>query len=221
MTEDDPGEDAADEDPFADIEADDAADEDPFADTDEDPFADTDEDPFADIEGVEQEDDPFTDLSAGGDPSADFGPSDNTLFTDEGAAELDEEAVWERIEADDEDDAEPEATPELDPGTGPDLTTPSESDEEDRETVVKKRSYCEQCEYFSEPPTVACTYPDAEIVELVDTAQFRVRNCPIVARRRNNDLAAIAEGGGTADPEPESGGTADPELEVGDSGADD
>lgn len=209
MTEDEPDEEPDEADPFADIEAEGAT-------SGADPFADTDEDPFADIEGVEQEDDPFTDLSAGAeDPSTDFGPSDNTLFTDEGVTGLDEEAVWERLEADGEDDggddADPETTPELGAAAGPDRTTRGEEDDEGRETVVNKRSYCEQCEYFSEPPAVACTYPDAEIVELVDTGQFRVRDCPIVARRQNNDLAAITEGGGTADPE----------LETGDSGADD
>ncbi|WP_276260923.1 hypothetical protein [Haloglomus litoreum] len=192
------------------------------ADDDDDPFDDTDDDPFDDIEGVELEDDPFTDLSAGDeDPSTDFGPSDNTLFTDEGTTDLDEEAVWERIEGDGEDGTEPETAPELDAGAGPDRPPRSDEEDEGRETVVKKRSYCEQCEYFSEPPAVACTYPDAEIVELVDTARFRVRNCPIVTRRRSNDLAAITEGGGTADPELEGGAATDPEPEATDSGADD
>lgn len=214
MTEDGSDEGTDEEDPFAEVEAEDAASE-------ADPFADTDEDPFADIEGVEQGDDPFGDLGAGSDPSTDSGPSDNTLFTDEGDTELDEEAVWERLEGGGEERAEPETTPELDAGGEPDRTPQSGAEGEGRETVVKKRSYCEQCEHFSEPPAVACTYPGAEIVELVTTSQFRVRDCPIVDRRRSNDLTAITEGGGTTDPELEAGDTTDPELEAGDSGADD
>lgn len=54
------------------------------------------------------------------------------------------------------------------------------------ETVVPKRRYCQGCEHFSDPPDVACTHPDGEIVEVVDIARFRVRNCPIVAFRRDH-----------------------------------
>lgn len=224
MTEDDhedteaEGDTKPDEDTAADT------DEDPFADTDDDPFADIDEeeaeegaseaDPFTDIDGIELEDDPFTDLSVGGtgDPSTDFGPSDNTLFTDEGATELDDEAVWDRIEGDGEDGIEAETTPELDPETGPEPT--ASSDDGGVETVVKKGTYCEKCEHFSDPPDVSCTYPNSEIVELIDTGHFRVRNCPVVARRRSSDISSIAEGGGTTAPELEADDRTGPEPEV-------
>jgi hypothetical protein len=152
-------------------------------------------DPFADIEGVEAEDDPFTDLSVGdGDPSSDFGPSDNTLFTDEDGSPLDEEAVWEQVDGD---AGEAATGPDLDE----DLGESADGAVDTGETVVKKRSYCERCEHFSRPPEVSCGYPNSEIVELVDTGRFRVRNCPIVERRQSRDISSIAEGGGTTDPE--------------------
>jgi hypothetical protein len=186
-------------DPFADSEGDEAVD--PFAELDGDD--DGESDPFADIEGVEAEDDPFTDLSVGdSDPSTDFGPSDNTLFTDEDGADLDEEAVWEQVDGDAD---EATTVPDLDeePGESADGAVDT------GETVVKKRTYCERCEHFSQPPEVSCSYPDSEIVELVDTGRFRVRNCPIVERRRSRDISSIADGGGSADLELEAGDTAD------------
>jgi hypothetical protein len=186
-------------DPFADSEGGEAPD-DPFAELGDD---DGESDPFADIEGVEVEDDPFTDLSVGdGDPSTDFGPSDNTLFTDEDGAALDDEAVWEQIDG----DADEAATvPDLDE----DLGESADGAVETGETVVKKRSYCERCEHFSQPPEVSCGYPNSEIVELVDTGRFRVRNCPIVERRQSRDISSIADGGGATDPELAAGDDAD------------
>lgn len=188
-------------DPFADI--DEGAADDPFADLGDD--GDDGTDPFADIEGVEAEDDPFADLDVGdGDPSTDFGPSDNTLFTDEGTSEIDDEAVWDQVEGDaDGDGAEAATVPEeaLDGAAEPSVDT--------GETVVKKRSYCERCEHFSQPPEVSCSYPGSEIVELVDTGRFRVRNCPIVERRQSRDISSIAGGGGVAGPELESGDPVD------------
>jgi hypothetical protein len=54
------------------------------------------------------------------------------------------------------------------------------------ETVVPKRRYCQDCEHFTDPPEVACTHPDGEILEVVDVDRFRVRNCPVVGFRRNH-----------------------------------
>lgn len=52
------------------------------------------------------------------------------------------------------------------------------------EAVVPKRRYCQACEYFTDPPDVACTHPVGEILEVTDIEHFRVRNCPVVAYRR-------------------------------------
>ncbi|MFB6207257.1 MAG: hypothetical protein ABEJ05_12105, partial [Haloglomus sp.] len=139
--------------------------------------------PLDEIDGVDSEADPDPFAALDVDESA-APAGDGDLFTDEQAADLDEEAVWEQLEGDD--------------ATGRPLDRDGEraGDGLDRagETVVEKQSYCERCEHFSEPPEVACTYPDAEIVELVDASRFRVRNCPVVARRRSDDLSGIAGG---------------------------
>ena len=52
------------------------------------------------------------------------------------------------------------------------------------DAVVAKDRYCESCRYLSDPPTVSCTHAGTAIVEFVDREHVRVRNCPIVARRR-------------------------------------
>jgi hypothetical protein len=77
--------------------------------------------------------------------------------------EVDSEAVWERLAAEETDDS----------------TAPVG----DEERVVDKRSFCHRCEYFSEPPALECSHEGTEIVELVDVANFRVRGCPVVAER--------------------------------------
>jgi len=90
-------------------------------------------------------------------------------FTSQDVADLDVDAVWEQVESggvgDDEDPVETE------------------------ERVVSKASFCQQCEFFSEPPSVGCGHEGTEILELVDTDHFRVRNCPKVAEEeRLGDL---------------------------------
>lgn len=46
--------------------------------------------------------------------------------------------------------------------------------------VIPKRDYCQRCQYFSDPPEVACTYEGSEIVALEDVEHFRVTDCPVV-----------------------------------------
>jgi hypothetical protein len=211
------------EDPFAAVDGVEAEDtDDPFADIDDVSDEESSSDPFADIEGVKQDDDPFTDLSVdSADPSTDDSPSENTLFTEESAGDIDDGSVWSQLESEvegDGDAGESAATPELDIADEELDEAVDEAVESagSGETVVKKRSYCEQCEYFSEPPDISCTYPGSEIIELVDTRRFRVRDCPIVERRENSDINSIAESGGSADGELEGGeptGGSSPELE--------
>jgi len=50
----------------------------------------------------------------------------------------------------------------------------------DTETLVDKRAYCQECPFFSEPPTVSCGHAGTEIVEVIKDGRFRVRNCPVV-----------------------------------------
>lgn len=49
---------------------------------------------------------------------------------------------------------------------------------------VSKHRYCEQCEHFSAPPTVACLHDGTEILEFVDLQTVRLVDCPVVATRR-------------------------------------
>jgi hypothetical protein len=63
------------------------------------------------------------------------------------------------------------------------------------ESIVPKRSYCERCEFFAEPPAVGCSHDGTRIVEMVDREHFRVVDCPVVAERE----ALAAESGGTRD----------------------
>jgi hypothetical protein len=49
---------------------------------------------------------------------------------------------------------------------------------------VSKHRFCEQCEYFTDPPEVGCTHETAEIVEFVDWETVLLVDCPVVAERR-------------------------------------
>lgn len=94
------------------------------------------------------------------------------LFAEMDVADVDADEVWDAVveegqppeelleEPEDEEAAEPTANPD--------------------EHVVNKREYCQRCEFFSDPPTVACGHDGTEIVEMPDSDTFRVRNCPKV-----------------------------------------
>jgi hypothetical protein len=69
---------------------------------------------------------------------------------------------------------------------------------------VSKHSFCENCEYFSAPPDVECTYDGAAIVEFMDMEQVRLLNCPVVAEQRAleqgvNDIGSGSQNGGDGD----------------------
>lgn len=93
------------------------------------------------------------------------------LFTNEEVGSIDSDAVWERVEAKSEPDGSPTGVTQ------------------DPERIVSKSSYCQGCEHFTAPPAVGCEHEGTDILELVDTEQFRVRNCPKVAEdERLGDL---------------------------------
>lgn len=48
---------------------------------------------------------------------------------------------------------------------------------------MSKHSYCERCEFFSEPPDIDCSNEGTDIIEFVDSETVRVADCPIVAER--------------------------------------
>jgi hypothetical protein len=108
-------------------------------------------------------DDPFAELEAP--EGSEISPEElDDFFEPVETTELDDEAVWEAVLSPDDEDEPIEAE------TGADA-------------VVPKNQYCKQCEFFSEPPDVTCTNPGTKIEELVGTDEFRVTNCPVVARR--------------------------------------
>lgn len=49
---------------------------------------------------------------------------------------------------------------------------------------VSKHRFCEQCEFFSEPPDATCTHDGTQIVEFLDMETVRVLDCPVVEERR-------------------------------------
>ena len=88
------------------------------------------------------------------------GGDHDDLFTEQRADEVDRETLWEQVTADE----------------------PTESVAEDQRDVreVSKRTYCQGCEYFSDPPDVSCGHEGTEILEATDLEHFRVVNCPVV-----------------------------------------
>lgn len=109
------------------------------------------------------------------------------LFTSVEVDPLDPEAVWEEL-----DDGEAASEHGLLGGSagieeaalgGEDDGTAPTDDGPPGEAVVPKAAYCHRCEFFSEPPEVTCGNPGTEIVEVVGAEEFRLRDCPVVARR--------------------------------------
>lgn len=93
------------------------------------------------------------------------------LFEEVDVADVDAEAVWDAVV---EGEQPPEDLLEEEPADA----EPTESPDEH---VVNKREYCQRCEFFAAPPDATCTNEGTEIVELLDSDQFRVRNCPKIA----------------------------------------
>jgi len=113
-------------------------------------------------DGPDSPDDPFTELDTP-DPS-DAGVED--FFEEMEPTDIDEESLW---------DAVLEGSAD---------TEPEPNAEDGADAVVSTEQYCKKCEHFAEPPATACTNPGTEIVELVGTDRFRLRNCPVVAERQ-------------------------------------
>ena len=136
------------------------------------PGEERDREPFASESGGER-DDPFEEL----DDFEGTGEDLDGVFEEMEVPEIDEEEVWDVLFSERDPTAEG-AHPER-VGANPD---PDAADGAD--AVVEKDRYCLRCEHFSEPPDVACSNPETEIVELVGVDRFRVRNCPVAAHRQ-------------------------------------
>ncbi|ELZ33578.1 hypothetical protein [Halorubrum tebenquichense] len=188
------GGDRSDRDPFADGSLDDEHlddPDDPFAalgdegvdDGGSDASSRANVDSDADPEPGAPADDPFAELDAdSGDAAGEGDPFESMDVGDVG-----EEDVWDAL---DEETSVGGGAAEFDAGVagggeagdaatqsgGPGPRGAAAGDER----VIDKRSYCQQCPHFSEPPETACTHEGTEIVESVDFSRFRVRNCPMI-----------------------------------------
>jgi hypothetical protein len=124
----------------------------------------TDPEPSADRPvGEDLQEGPASDASRAreGDPFKSMGEA----FTEMEVEGVDPDEVWQRLS---------------DAGEGSDTRETGRSYAE-----VSKHSYCEQCEYFSDPPDVECSHEGTEIVEFLDIERVRVVDCPVVAERKN------------------------------------
>ena len=95
-----------------------------------------------------------------------------------------DEDVWKSLDEDLRDSAS--GTFDPDAGARPETsvseaTEPLAGSAGGPEHVVDKRTYCQQCPHLSDPPDVACTHEGTTIVEVVNTDEFRVWNCPMVS----------------------------------------
>jgi hypothetical protein len=118
-------------------------------------------------ENGDEEDNPFADLE---EVDADAAGDDVFAEMDASVEAVSESDVLSLLDADD-------SPQEVDIGEVPDVEV------DDEGLVVPKSSYCERCEYFSEPPEVSCSHQGTEIHELPDRTNLLVSNCPIVAER--------------------------------------
>lgn len=109
---------------------------------------------------------PLGDLADRARRSSDGPANDDVMdaFSEVEVGDVDVEQLWAELEDEDIEET---------------VDEPRGSSEQDRR-VVSKRDYCQRCQYFSAPPEVRCTNETAEIVEMVDTEQFEVANCPIL-----------------------------------------
>jgi hypothetical protein len=118
------------------------------------------------------------------------------LFEEMDVSDVDTDAVWASVLEDDPDDPDgpgdaEEDTPGVDVGTAAAADVESTVDDDH---IVPKDDYCESCHFFGDPPTVECSYEGADVVEVVDMEQFRVRNCPVVSGLVDTDGAVFERG---------------------------
>lgn len=115
--------------------------------------------------------------------------SGDELFEEMDVSDVDTDAVWESVLTEEADGEREESDP-ISPNVDIDSTVTVESTVGENH-IVPKDDYCESCQYFSSPPEVTCSYEDAAIVEILESGQFRVRNCPVVEGFVNTDGSVV------------------------------
>lgn len=168
----------ADEEPerrSSDEESEPEAESEPAAEPTETPYEEVGEESPTPEEPAEKA--PLEDLARSFEESEGRSASTETdLFEEMDVGEVDSEEIWETVVEEEDEGSGPGAggpggvAEEIEPG-GPATGT---------EHVVEKREFCHRCTYFTDPPETACTHEGTEIVEVVDSGHFRVRNCPMV-----------------------------------------
>ena len=88
-------------------------------------------------------------------------------FTVEEVSELDREELWADLRGEAEGRDASESPPSADAAS-------------DRAVRTIRKRTCHGCQFFGEPPDLHCTHDGTAIVEMVDTEQFRVADCPMV-----------------------------------------
>lgn len=136
--------------------------------------------------GEVTEDAPLSELARESQSSTESERSE--LFEEVDVGDIDAEAVWEAVV--EEGTPPEEALGDLQDTAAAEVEAaePAGVDEH----VVDKREYCQRCEFFSEPPEATCTNEGTEILELVDSDSFRVRNCPKV-EAAEEELSSVVE----------------------------
>lgn len=129
-----------------------------------------------------EEESPLSELARDAQTSDEADSSE--LFEEVDVGDVDAEAVWETVV----EEGEP---PEEVLGEGPEAGAARPAGAAD-EHVINKREYCQRCEYFSEPPDVACGHEGTDILEMPDGDRFRVRNCPKVIESEE-ELSSVIE----------------------------
>ena len=114
-------------------------------------------------DGADDGTDPFAELDASPDPDAPPG-SDGDPFERMAVDEVDMDDVWDALDDD------------LPPVSGDESGPDTRSDD-----IVDKRTYCQRCPHFAEPPETACTLEGTDIVEVIGFDELRLRGCPMVS----------------------------------------
>lgn len=142
-----------------------------------------------DADGVPDEDAPLSDVAEDVDGGAGEG---GDPFDEMDVGDVDTEEVWESFVDEESEAVNPKPGAEVSPGgsaaeVAADATAGTEH-------VVEKRSFCQRCRFLSDPPETRCTNEGTEIVAVVDSEHFRVRNCPMVGEDERPDFEAGSGG---------------------------
>ncbi|MFB6281589.1 MAG: hypothetical protein ABEH40_06185 [Haloferacaceae archaeon] len=119
-------------------------------------------------------------------------PDDEDPFERVEVDDIDEEEVWESLDAEEGPEAD---QPSIGAGADAERVEREDPGAERPDHVVEKGAYCQRCRFLSEPPEVRCTHEGTDIVEVVDSDRFRVRGCPMVAQGGAVDRASDHDDG--------------------------